>query len=393
MNVLFLIKQPFPYGSAYSTRARAITDALLSLGHSVLVVCSAGGDAAGDRAYLDARPNVSRVVVSEGRGILQSVAEAKEYGAKVAELLASDAYDIVISSSMHDKIALVLRAARSLGVPVVLESCEWYHHSSWTLGRFDPRYWAFSYAWRNHFPKADGYIAISRLLEKHYRETGKPVARIPTITDVLSVTPRLDSPLQGGRISLLFAGRFGGTKDDVLPFARAIASDEELLIHCRLVIVGPSRDEVFSHEDEVGSFARLESAGALRVTGRLPQRQVEVEYRAADFGCFARPKRRSSDAGFSTKLGEGMAVGTPFIVNDTGDITDYVEDGVSGFVLRDMGPVGIQSVLRDVLRASDEERAAMRAAARSVAERCFDWRSYTGAISQLLSEVMEAHCD
>ena len=88
MNVLLLIKQPFPYGSAYSTRARAITDALLSLGHSVLVVCSAGGDAAGDHAYLDARPNVSRVVVSERRGILQSVTEAKEYGAKVEELLA-----------------------------------------------------------------------------------------------------------------------------------------------------------------------------------------------------------------------------------------------------------------------------------------------------------------
>lgn len=390
MNVLLLTKQPYPYGSAYSTRARAITDMLISLGCTVTTVCCATGNIAEDKAYLDVRPGVSRVVVPEKAGIIQSVVEAREYGLKVSELLTRGEFDVVISSSMYDKIAPVLKAARNQGVPIILESCEWYHHSSWTFGRLDPRYWAFCYAWRRHFPKADGYITISRLLENHYRMTGKPVVRIPTITDVLSITPTLDPPQKDGRISLLFAGRFGGTKDDVLPFARAIASDEELLGACRLTVVGPSREEVFFREDEVGSFSRLEAAGALQVKGRLSQEQVEREYRAADFGCFARPRRRSSDAGFSTKLGEGMAVGTPFIVNDTGDIADYVSDGVSGFVLQDIESGRIQAVLRDTLRSAAKQRFAMRAAARSVAEQSFDWRSYTGAVSQLLIEVTEA---
>ena len=391
MNVLLLTKQPYPYGSAYSTRARAIADALLLLDNSVTVVCSAGDNTNVGSSYFNTHPGVSRIVVPEGRGILQSVAEAREYGKTVARLLATGNYDVVISSSMHEKIHLILKAAREREVPIILESCEWYHHSSWTFGRFDPRYWMFSYAWEHCFPKADGYITISRLLENHYSETGKPVVRIPTITDVMSIAPQIDLPRADERICLLFAGRFGGTKDDVTPFARAIASDKELLSTCRLVIVGPSHEEVFSREDESRSFATLETAGALRVVGRLAQERVEEEYRSADFGCFARPQRRSSDAGFSTKLGEGMAVGTPFIVNNTGDIADYVEDGVSGFVLRDMTPSRIQTVLHDVLRSSIEERTAMRTAARSVAEHFFDWRSYTDVLSRLLTEVMEAY--
>lgn len=391
MKVLILTKQPYPYGSAYSTRSRAITDALIALGHTVTVFCSSGGDNDTDRCYFDTHPGVSRIIISEKKGIFQSFAETNEYVAEVTKFLATDGCDIVISSSMYDKIAPIIKVVREHKVPIILESCEWFHYSSWTFGKLDPRYWLFSYAWRRHFPQADGYITISRLLENHYSKTGKPVLRIPTITDVSSIIPQLDMPGLDKRVTLLFAGRFGGTKDDVVPFARAIASDEELLRTCALIIVGPSRKEVFAREDEQGSFSALEKAGALRIIGRLSQEQVEEAYRKADFGCFARPKRRSSDAGFSTKLGEGMAVGTPFIVNDTGDIGNYIENGVSGFVLKDVTPTSVQVALRNVLHASTKDRVAMRVAARSVAERYFDWRSYSGALSKLLADVTETY--
>lgn len=391
MKILFLTKQPYPYGSAYSTRSRAITDALTALGHTVTVFCSSGGDNDTDRRYFDTHPRVSRVIISEKKGAFQSFAETNEYVAEVTKFLATNGCDIVISSSMYDKIAPILKVVREQRVPIILESCEWFHYSSWTFGKLDPRYWLFSYAWRHYFPHADGYITISRLLENHYSKTGKPILRIPTITDVSSIVPRLNMSGLNKRITLMFAGRFGGTKDDVAPFARAIASDEELLRTYALVIVGPSREEVFAREDKRESFSVLEKAGALRIIGQLSQEQVEEAYRKTDFGCFMRPRRRSSDAGFSTKLGEGMAVGTPFIVNNTGDISNYIENGVSGFVLKDVTPGSIQMVLRNVLHASAKDRAAMRVAARSVAERFFDWRSYTDALSQLLADVTETY--
>lgn len=387
MKILLLIKQPFPYGAAYSMRARALANIFCSLGHTVTVVCSAGGESENERLYFEGHQNVSRVIVPERNGIIQTIVEAREYCRVVERLICTKEYDVIVSSSMQEKIGGILRSAHNHHIPLILESCEWYHPSSWKFGIFDPRYWVFNYAWKRYFPKADGYIVISRLLADHYARTGKRVVRIPTITDVKSTEPKLISSNNSARISLLFAGRFGGTKDDISPIAQAIASSDFLLKKFRLVIVGPTREEVFARESVDRCFARLEEANSLKITGKIPQEQVVEEYRKADFGCFIRPVRRSSNAGFSTKLGEGMAVGTPFIVNDTGDISDYIESGVSGIVIDNVTQDRIVSVLELLASSTQKERTSMRVEARSVAEQFFDWRAYTGSISLLLSEV------
>lgn len=392
MKILLLIKQPYPYGAAYSTRARALASIFCALGYTVTVVCSAGGESEKEHAYFESHPDISRVIIPERNGSIQVLIEAWEYGRAVERLICTGEYSLIVSSSMQEKIGSILRSARKHGVPVILESCEWYHKTSWKFGAFDPRYWVFEYAWRRHFPKADGYIVISHLLADHYEKTGKRVVRIPTITDIEATEPRLTPSNNDDRINLLFAGRFGGTKDDVAPIARAIVSSDDLISKFRLVIVGPTREEVFARESEDCCFARLEAADALRVTGRIPQEQVAEEYRQADFGCFIRPVRRSSNAGFSTKLGEGMAVGTPFVVNDTGDITEYVENGVSGIVFEDTSPDHIAAILERIASSSQEERMSMRTEARSIAEHYFDWRAYTSDVSQLLDEVKEAYC-
>ena len=393
MNILFLIKQSFPFGAAYSLRTRAFLEIMTALGHTATVVCSGGGETESEVAYLRAHPNVTRVIVPEKHGIAQALAESYEYGKEVDKILDANKIDLILSASMHDKIGLILKSSKRTNTPIIIESCEWYHHSSWKNGRLDPRFWAFEYAWSHWFPKADGYIAISKLLASHYAETGKPVVRIPTILDAKETRPQLTPPNTDGRINLLFAGRFGGTKDDVTPIACAVDSDDDLKRQFRLNIVGPSRDEVLAHEAMRVHVDSLERAGALRITGRIPQERIADEYRAADFGCFIRPNRRSSNAGFSTKLGEGMAAGTPFIVNDTGDIADYIENGVAGYVFKKAAPEEIAELLRDIASQSQNERARMRAKARSTAERCFDWRPYVDTFSQLIENVKESYLD
>lgn len=68
-------------------------------------------------------------------------------------------------------------------------------------------------------------------------------------------------------------------------------------------------------------------------------------YCEADFSIFVRPDRRSSHAGFPTKLAESLAAGTPVITNNTGDIGLYLKDGENGFLLKD----GTQKSVKDVL--------------------------------------------
>ena len=56
-------------------------------------------------------------------------------------------------------------------------------------------------------------------------------------------------------------------------------------------------------------------------------------YQEHHFSIFMRSHRRSSDAGFPTKLAESLAAETPVLADKTGDIPYYIENGKNGFVV------------------------------------------------------------
>ncbi|MEF2655363.1 MAG: glycosyltransferase family 4 protein [Eggerthellaceae bacterium] len=391
MNVLILTKAPFPFGTAYSTRIRAFSDALLSKGVHVTVLGYPCGESANVDNYFKARSLMTFCECeNESRGFIAKLARAKKYAKFVDDVMARTPFDIVICSSMYDRVSDVLPVVKSYGVPFVLETCEWFQPESWRGGILSPHYRMFARAWHGSFLKADGYIAISKLLAEHYALTTKPVCIVPTILDTECVEPRIEVNSKD-RLNLLFAGSFGGGKDTVDPFFSAVASSDELTRKVRIVIAGPTRDDVHKETSCCHCLEKLEKSDAVAFLGRVSQEKVEGLYREADFGCFSRPNRRSSNAGFSTKLGEGMAVGTPFIVNNTGDIADYVMNGVSGYVLDALENDALACLLKKLVRESSQQRSAMRSEARAVAEEYFDYRAYADILLSHLLTVIESH--
>ena len=129
-----------------------------------------------------------------------------------------------------------------------------------------------------------------------------------------------------------------------------------------------------------------ECGNSVVVHGRVPQNEIQKILMEADYLLFLRPKRRSSDAGFPTKLGESFAVGTPVITNNTGDIGIYLKDGENGYLVKNMDYDSIRTVL---YRALDYKKNSpnMRKEARFTAENYFDFRVYENQIKQLLSGV------
>ncbi len=106
----------------------------------------------------------------------------------------------------------------------------------------------------------------------------------------------------------------------------------------------------------------------------------------ADYQLFIRPNRRSSHAGFPTKLAESMAVGTPVITNKTGDIALYLRDGENGYVVGGAEALDVEKALLRVMAQGAEEAAMMRSAARKTAEDDFDYRVYRRQINWLLKD-------
>ena len=107
----------------------------------------------------------------------------------------------------------------------------------------------------------------------------------------------------------------------------------------------------------------------------------------ADYSIFIRPRRRSSDAGFPTKLAESMAVGTPVITNDTGDVGLYIKDGENGYLLSEGTADELTAVLKEILKEGAYLRRLQRRNARRTAEQVFDYRGYRETMTKFIDEV------
>lgn len=273
----------------------------------------------------------------------------------------------------------VLKLARKWGAKLFVEQCEWLDISNYKFGKADIRLWNTQHHRMKGFKKATGIISISRLLDEHYKEIGAKTIRIPTILDVESIHFQEDTS-HDGKIHVVFAGSLGGSKELMKPIIEALVEKEEYRNRIQFDIYGPSKAQIITNLG--GSEELLNKCGdCISIHGRIPQEEIPRVYSESDFLIFVRPQRRSSNAGFPTKLAESMSVGTPVISNDTGDIALYLKDGENGFLLSDNTKEAVIGCFDKCLSSPPETYRKMRAAARKTAEESFDYRCYQELVS------------
>lgn len=124
----------------------------------------------------------------------------------------------------------------------------------------------------------------------------------------------------------------------------------------------------------------------IRSHGLVSQKEALDIVSQAHYVPLLRPNRRSSNAGFPTKVVEGFAVGTPVITNATSDLQKHVLHGVTGWLVSDPSSDGFAEALLAPLSQDVKAYRTMRLAARHHAERAFDFRTYTDALSSFVLE-------
>ncbi|HDC4639272.1 TPA: glycosyltransferase family 4 protein, partial [Enterobacter cloacae] len=70
----------------------------------------------------------------------------------------------------------------------------------------------------------------------------------------------------------------------------------------------------------------------IRYHGRVSHAESVRFVSESHFSVLLRPSNKTSQAGFSTKVVESMSCGTPVITNNTGDLSNYILDGVNGYI-------------------------------------------------------------
>ena len=196
---------------------------------------------------------------------------------------------------------------------------------------------------RRIFGRCDGYVAISPVLQKSYREADLPPSKIrlvPQGVDLrlfspseskLALREALDLPTDGGGPVIVFVGSLIHRKGiDVLFRAwsevSAVRPDAHLVLVGRNQFPADSGDARFLEEQ----LAQVPAPAEPRVYQTGVCDDVNRWLQAADLFVF--PSRRE---GFGSVMVEAMACGLPCVVTDLPGITDFIfgADGDRGLVV------------------------------------------------------------
>ncbi|TCT22463.1 glycosyltransferase involved in cell wall biosynthesis [Thermomonas haemolytica] len=381
---------PFPSGTAGSRRMLGVALSLAAAGRRVVVGSGdpsptqptplGEGDPAGNIAYvgLGESPAIGASVLRKAGRIFWS------WGRRTVAWLDAQPVKpacVVVYGGSAQYLLRLLPWCRRHGVPLVADVVEWYDPRQMTGGRFGPFNLSAQWALRRLYPRTDGVIAISRLLADHYSETGRPVVRVPPTLDVHGIEPGAGSGrADGAKLRLVYAGT-PGKKDLLGNVIEGVEAVDPGGTQVELMVLGPSPDEVRS------MLGGREIPRCVRAMGRVVQAEVAVYLASADFSVLLREPARFSNAGFPTKFVESMAHSTPVIANLTSDMALFLHHGEEGLVCSDWSASAFSDALREALALAPTQLAAMRNAARRQAERSFDYRGYSGALSEFLGRL------
>lgn len=386
MNAIFVMSSPFPYGEAFSSRARNLTKLLCCCGYHVHIIAPESNSTKDSVELQSCDYSVTYVRDPKNFITLSGFGTAKPYIEAVKKYLHKEKVDLIISSSMIFVADELYKLSRCLGVPYIIEQCEWYDESIFKFGKWNPYYREHIRRIEKKNKKVDGVIAISRLFEKHYANMGVPTIRIPTVLDVAAIEYRTDIR-DNFVIRVVFAGSLGKGKEKLKTILKAISKLKVSEKRICFDIYGPSIGQIMDNIDnDIELMRKVEPY--LNIYGHISQDKVEEKVRGADFTIFIRPDRKSSNAGFPTKLAESMAVGTPVITNDTGDIALYLKDNKNGYLLKSGNVQEIVDVFNKILCSTTTAREAMRKNARIMAENAFEVTNYIENMALFLNKIM-----
>ncbi|HNX14703.1 MAG TPA: glycosyltransferase [Oscillospiraceae bacterium] len=382
MNILILSSGYFPYGGAYASRLLNFCRAI-EQNNSIHVI-----------TWFDSQVDVDNLIfeictyehLCDSHNKIENYILPSKLVKKALDYINQNKVDLVISSRMPISFGSLLNLCKKKRIPLVIEQCEWIDPSNFKFNRFHPMYFLGENNMKRRYKKANGIIAISRLLENHFSSQGISTIRIPTILDVLDTEYSTKTINQPTVIS--YCGSPGTSKENLKNIIETLTVVNCESVRIKLNIYGPDRNAVMKNTGYDNEHL-LQIKDYVNIYGSIPQPRIAGVIKASDYTFFARPDRQSSNAGFPTKFAESMACGTPVITNLTGDIELYLKDGINGHVLDSITPESINKVLCRIINESPEDRQKLRKCARETAEISFDYRIYSSIIEKFLQSIIQ----
>lgn len=319
-----------------------------------------------------------------GHGIKQHNLRKKEYLINIKKaVVGCDSSDIIISAlgENANRAHIYLRkTARDRGAVFIQSIVEWYVLANFGGWKRAHRYFHNEYLMRHGNQKSKNIIGISTLLCDYYKAKGCNSVYIPTMVDMEEY--KGISHAKNDRIVIAYAGsprRKDCIANAILALLRLDDSERAKFV---FNIYGAGENDLI----QVGISREMikELGDSLCIHGRIPYEEVKQHVANADFTVLLRRNTINANAGFSTKVGESMACGTPVIANITGDLAQYIIDGKTGVICSDESVEACVTAYRRILTLSDEEIEHMREKCVETAGISFNYRTYINALQAFI---------
>lgn len=257
---------------------------------------------------------------------------------------------------------------------------EWYgiaHIGGWKRLH---RFLLNEYLMRFDNVKARKLISISSYMANYYKKKGAHTIVVPTMVDVREYENVTHVPNE--KITIVYAGS-PRKKDCIMNAIFALAKlTEAERSRIRFHIFGANKNELSDVGLDTETINQL--GDSFVIHGRIPYAEVKQHVANADYTILLRHNTVNANAGFSTKVGESMACGTPVIANMTSDLSLYIKDEYTGIVCQDESIDACIESYRRILSITKEQYNGMRRHAKETAYRDFNFETYVDTLNELI---------
>lgn len=380
--VLYIGSFKMPDVNAAATRVLGIGKCLKDLGYEVVFQ--------GNQFDME-RPNEVCSFSTEGfRYLTRKKWSQAEYYTSVNyvfETINQLGRENVSAIIMYHPPALValklIKYCNQCGIKLITDVTEWYDikrqlYSGHMWLRATDFYIRMYYA----NVKVKNVIAISSYLKNFYDKRGAKTVLVPILEfkkEHVNLKAKTDDVVR-----LCYCGS-PSKKDLLLPIIKGVEKyiDKDSS-KIQVDIIGTSLGEF----QQVNDYSIPECyLNNITFYGRISHQDAIEHLKNCDFSFIIRPKLKYAIAGFPTKMVEAFASGVAVIACSNGDISQYVENGINGFLI-DSNNIdkSLESALDKVFEMPRGQIDKMKISAYKTCQKYFDYRKYIDAIGNFMYE-------
>lgn len=308
--------------------------------------------------------------------IKQIIQVINKYGAE-------NIHSIVVMDYMSIALYRLMKYCSKNDIRIVIDTVDWFNKSEYKFPKNKVKDLDTIIRMKYLHNKTNYMIAISQYLYDYYKNQVNNLVMVPGTVDINDEKWSSIKKYSGNEILTLGYAGNPGEKFERERLDWLIKIVTELNSHekkCKLIMAGVHKHTTIKNKPEL--YNLIKNDENIIFLGNIPHKDCLDMIATSDFSVIIRENTLVNKAGFPTKLSESFACGTPVISTATSNISDYLKDGINGFLVKDFTYDALKRTIEAILKMDKNRICIMHNLTKKTNE--LNYKKYNSNIKLLL---------